>query len=184
MSKPIHIRLLSRLQEIAEAGDPCPRAADLAAYLGVTKCTAYKAFERLVEDNRIATKRVGNRRQVTILPNGPSTADPTHNDIAVVRPRVREIVRVAAEVFDTTAKDLLGRSQFAEHVAARNAACVIAHNRGWQYTDIARVLGKDHSTVIHGVRRASDIAARDPFFAARLHQLNALIPQSQMREVA
>ena len=67
--------------------------------------------------------------------------------------RKRIIAECAAE-FGITANDILGNSRVAHIVMARRKAAWIFHQRGtMSYPQIGRILNKDHSTIIHAVRR-------------------------------
>jgi chromosomal replication initiation ATPase DnaA len=63
------------------------------------------------------------------------------------------IAQVAARTGITEA-DILGRSRFREHFRARRMVCLELHARGWSYSRIGRLLGRDHTTISHAVRSA------------------------------
>lgn len=86
--------------------------------------------------------------------------------------RVRCIVDHAADVFGTTAKDILSPSRFNEHVIARRAVSLASINQGWSFAAIGRVLGRNPKTVAY----SRDIALRnmqsDPAFCAKIAELD------------
>lgn len=65
----------------------------------------------------------------------------------------QRILAVAAEAFDVTADDLTGRSKDSDVVQARHVATWLLREAGRSYPEIGRVLGRDHSTAMNGVRR-------------------------------
>lgn len=63
------------------------------------------------------------------------------------------IARVA-ELTGVPAADITGRSRFREHFRARRLVCLDLRARGWSYSRIGKLLGRDHSTICHAVRSA------------------------------
>jgi chromosomal replication initiation ATPase DnaA len=62
---------------------------------------------------------------------------------------------------------LMGPSREGPIVRARHALVWIARNRlGASYPNIGRYLARDHTTILHGARRAEILRAADPAFAA------------------
>lgn len=85
------------------------------------------------------------------------------------RPRVSDIARHAAVVFDVPEKQITGRARVRPVVRARQAVCLIARATGRTYPEIGRALnGRDHSTVIHSERLMKHLAARDPALAEKI----------------
>lgn len=65
--------------------------------------------------------------------------------------------------------DLLGDCRQKQVAWTRFAVMAVAREQGKTYGQIARVLGGlDHTSVLHGVRRAVQLAAEDPDFARLL----------------
>lgn len=170
-------RLFQYLKALALAGESCPKSVEIAATIGLTHHQVGHAFEYLRDENRIECKRVGQRRIVRLLGIGLETADPRPPETITVRPPVRSIIDAAAEAFGTTAKGIVSRSRFVDHVAARRAVCFTAMNRGWSSPQVGRVLaGRDHSTVIHHRDAARRLALSDAGFAARLAAVETRTP--------
>lgn len=67
---------------------------------------------------------------------------------------------------------LAGRSRAAGVVAARHAAMLVLRER-WQLSLVAigALLGRDHTTVLHGLKAAQARRRHDPAYAARLNAL-------------
>ena len=86
----------------------------------------------------------------------------------------REVVACAAWLFGTTPRDILQPSKHQAHVDARWAVMKALSFRGSSRSSIGRLLGKDHSTVIHGIRRAEQVMAVDYAFADKVATLVAL----------
>ena len=62
-----------------------------------------------------------------------------------------------AERLGLTVEDMMGKSRKAEVVMARQVWWWYIRDRGCGYSEIGRLSGRDHSTVIHGVKRISDL---------------------------
>lgn len=87
---------------------------------------------------------------------------------------VRLLADRAADLFDTTAKDILGRPRFAPIALARHAVAYAAVASGRSRRDTGRHLdGRDHSTVDNSVRQAEVFRERDSTYRARTDALVA-----------
>ena len=65
---------------------------------------------------------------------------------------VRQAIRDVSAATGVSVEDLLGRVGRREITQARQLAMFIARENGAKYQVIARVFGRDHTTIIHGVR--------------------------------
>ena len=66
----------------------------------------------------------------------------------------KRIIAECAEEFGITVKDILGNSRVNHIVMARRKAAWIFYQRGtMSYPQIGRLLNKDHSTIIHAVKK-------------------------------
>lgn len=184
MADPTHLRVLRKLREIARAGEVCPPRRELATMLQIEEGTLGTAFRRLKFDNRIQVLRRGNRYMIVLIGENLQTADPTPVCTIVVRPRIAEMVGKAADIFGVTAKDIVQRSQFPEHVRARQAVSYVAASRGWPVTIIARSLRRDHSTILYSRRKAERLLSSDQSFAFNLRALDEAVPASFEKVVA
>jgi chromosomal replication initiator protein len=79
-----------------------------------------------------------------------------------------ETLRVAAGIFGFTITELKGDSRYTELVRARWAVMLAMRERGVSTPRIGAALGgRDHTTVLHGLRRAIELKRKDPLFASR-----------------
>lgn len=73
--------------------------------------------------------------------------------VNVTRPGfVRQAIRDVSAATGVSVDDLLGRGRRRKITQARQLAMFIAREKGAAYSAIARVFGRDHTTIIHGVR--------------------------------
>jgi chromosomal replication initiation ATPase DnaA len=100
-----------------------------------------------------------------------------HNEIAlpawmvpqrVERMPMTEVLQRTADLAGVSYGELVGDLRF-HHIAHPRQALMLAlsEQRGWSSKRIARELRrKDHTTVLHGIKRARERRARDLEFAA------------------
>lgn len=90
----------------------------------------------------------------------------------ITQPTVRRLVQVAAAEFGITELQLTSYCRARPFVVPRQVVMhVAATTLGHGVARIARVLGRDHSTVIHGVAVTAARIAADPAFAARVERV-------------
>lgn len=76
-------------------------------------------------------------------------------DEPVFNDPVPEVVKAAAELWNVPAKQLLSPSRKASVVAARfPIMAVLYHKYDFTLADIGAELDRDHTTILHGIRRA------------------------------
>lgn len=91
----------------------------------------------------------------------------------------REIINKCAELFDIHPRDLVSNARFGFLMPARFALYKALHMRGWAYSRIGKCLdGRDHTTIIHGVDRATYMMERDPAYAQKVQILAELKPEA------
>ena len=165
-------RLYAHLRDLATQGRVCPTNAVIGETLGISAIHVSKVLAELRDMNRIAVRKAGSRRIVTILSEGIETADPAPvlGPIAI-RPRVREILETASQVFDVPVKDIMSGSRKRRHARPRHAVCFVGYRRGWSSPQIGRGIGREHSTVRYGRERAAEIAVIDLDYAAKVDEL-------------
>ena len=90
-----------------------------------------------------------------------------------------DIIRRTAAAFGLTVEQLRSPCRLRKFTEPRFAAYwllrkhLTSGGRQRSFPEIGRMLGgKDHSSVMHGIDRVQDIAARDPDYAARLRALD------------
>jgi chromosomal replication initiator protein len=76
--------------------------------------------------------------------------------------RINHIQLAVAEYYKISLKDLLGRRKFIELAKPRQVAVYLAtlHTKK-PLSQIAREFGKDHTTIIHAVRRIDELIKQD-----------------------
>lgn len=81
--------------------------------------------------------------------------------IAGSRPSLTAIIDVVGAHFAVTRKQLLGESQTQQLAGPRHIAMLIASHFGHSASQIGRSLKRDHTSVLHGVKKARERCARD-----------------------
>lgn len=88
-----------------------------------------------------------------------------------------EIINECARLFGVHSRDLVSDARFGFIIPARFALYKALRLRGWSTAKIGRAIGgRDHSTVLHGIKRAEHMMERDPHFAAIVQQLAEIKP--------
>jgi chromosomal replication initiation ATPase DnaA len=86
--------------------------------------------------------------------------------------RFARVVDLVAAEFTVPRDLIMGVTRQADAVLARHAAMALAQRcLAYSLPRIGRLLHRDHTTVLHGVRRIARLAAEDAAFAARLDRL-------------
>lgn len=87
-------------------------------------------------------------------------------------PNFETIVLKVAAAFDVKSKELLGPSRLRTVVLARQVAMYLAHEvAGFSLPSIGRALDRDHTTVLHSVRKIRDLMTEDRTIASTIRQL-------------
>lgn len=102
----------------------------------------------------------------------------------MANPNIGEIVRAVEMVTGIRQDDLLGPSRYMRLCVPRWMAWYLARRHtASSYPKIARYFGKDHSTVISGIRRVEAIQAQDPAILACVTSVEAVaLKFAAMRE--
>lgn len=66
------------------------------------------------------------------------------------------LIRKVAEIHNVTVDDMMGNGRTSKFVEARQEAFYALHKRGLSYSEIGRIMNRDHSTVMYGVRKYLD----------------------------
>lgn len=95
-------------------------------------------------------------------------------------PRIMRLVELAAAVFDLDVQDILQDRRLPEICKARFAVYFAGyHGLLLSKSRLARAIGdRDHSTIIHGLRRADHLRATDPDFRSLTDRLLAAIKEA------
>jgi chromosomal replication initiator protein len=89
---------------------------------------------------------------------------------------LEEMLAIAAEAFDISPEEILGRAQPQRIARARHAFVFVARNTlAESFPRIGRVLGRDHTTVISSLRRAEALIVRDKAFKSGVAKIKAAI---------
>lgn len=93
------------------------------------------------------------------------------------------VLRAVAAEFGCPLEDLLGDRRTAEIALARHAAAALGQRvLGYSLPKLGRLLRRDHTSVLYGVRRIAALCAEDAGFAARMDGLAAAIRAAQQQE--
>lgn len=85
------------------------------------------------------------------------------------------VLEQAARAFNVAAADILGPSRKPDLVMARQAAMYLCRKKlGLSFPELGKAFRRDHSTVIHGIRKIGELAKRDKV----LHNLLSEIENS------
>ena len=179
----VPVRVLTHLRRLAEDGQVCPTNREIADALGTYQTAVTGSLTALKEIGVIETERAGNRRIVKLVQHGLETADPCGPQFVIRRPTILSICEAASETFYVAVPKIRSRSRSTQIVRARHAVCLVASARGHQSTVIGRVLDRDHSTVLHAVKRAHALRSRNPDFAAQLADLERQVPLPERVQV-
>ena len=86
--------------------------------------------------------------------------------------RFAGIVEACAAEWGVTRQQLLGEGRTGDVLQARQAAVTLAHRLlGYSLPRIGRLVGRDHTTVLHAIRRMTRQCQDDPALAARLDEV-------------
>lgn len=88
-----------------------------------------------------------------------------------------EIIALVAESFGLPARSLTGSSQTRQITRPRFLAMALVRDvLDYSTPQIGRVFGgRDHTTVLHAIKRAAELVADDPAIAAKVETLRGLI---------
>lgn len=69
---------------------------------------------------------------------------------------VEKRIRIVCEATGISRKDIFGKSRLSEIVEARHLLCYFL-NKDLTTTDTGRIMGLDHSSVVHAVKKIKDL---------------------------
>jgi chromosomal replication initiation ATPase DnaA len=87
-------------------------------------------------------------------------------------PRVCDMVRRASNITDVSRDELLGQSRNGYVCRVRFAVMLAAKRRGKSSPQIGKALSRDHTTILNGWKRGSELLAADPSFAALVTEIS------------
>lgn len=88
-----------------------------------------------------------------------------------------EIINYCAELFDVPAADIMSRRRIKPIAQARFALYAALRQRGWSYPRIGMFIGRDHATVLHGVRKAEWLMERHRSYEEKVEALATWKPK-------
>lgn len=92
---------------------------------------------------------------------------------ALTQERIERAVSVAAKVFEVRPREIAGRCNIPSVSRARQAMWKALYEICFtSYSEMAWLLGRNHSTIIDGVKRADKLSA-DPDYADRVRLIKA-----------
>ena len=89
--------------------------------------------------------------------------------------RVKPVVREVARLYSMTLADLTGSNRRKIYIEPRHVAAWMCQKLlGSSFPEIGRCLGdRDHTTILHAVRKIDQQMAADPLFAAKVWKIHA-----------
>jgi len=92
-------------------------------------------------------------------------------------PTAQAVLEAVAQYFDFPTEALTGKSRAKEIAEARHIAmCLLRDDAHQRVTDIAHLLGgRDHSTVIYGLRKMDHVLTTDPQFTRQIAEIRTLL---------
>jgi len=86
--------------------------------------------------------------------------------------RAHQIIRVVCERFAISSEDIRRNSRVAQTVMARQICMTLLREfTNLSFAKVGRLLGKNHTTVVHGVKRMTRLRTTDPIIAALFREL-------------
>ncbi len=81
---------------------------------------------------------------------------------------IRDCIEAASRAFNVSTMDIARQDRSLRTAHPRFAAMYMARRWGFTFPRIGQVMGRDHSTVMHGARRACQLATGDEDYALKL----------------
>lgn len=94
---------------------------------------------------------------------------------------VNVIVYICGTHYGVSRAEIMGFSRLPRIIRARHAAYWVAKNanKTWSYPEVGRRLGnKDHTTIMHGIKKVDRLRAENPKYAA---ELDGLLTEARAR---
>lgn len=104
---------------------------------------------------------------------------------ALTAERIERAAQTAARVFEVPAREVLSRLRVPSVARARMALYAALYDAcETSYPELAWRLHRDHTTLLHGIRRAREWAATDPDYADRVRLIMAAALVGEIRRAA
>ncbi len=95
-------------------------------------------------------------------------------DVAKMKPLTVKLVRAARFCFDASEGEIIGTIRDMRVCHARWAIWFAMRSAGLSLQDIASRFGKNHTTIIYGLRRADELAAESALFRRKANALASM----------
>lgn len=129
----------------------------------------------------------GKPAPATLVPAPKPAAPPVHVKLNFGRARVADVIDTACAIWGITRDELIGHDRHSKFMLPRHAAIVVARRvTGFSFPDLGRRFGgRDHTSIIHAVRRADHHAGLQAAIAELMAALDAAaVPPVAEREGA
>ena len=125
------------------------------------------AIDALIARNRVQFDELQEAKRALLLALGLKRLGTQTTDL---------ILRAVGTRFGLTRAQLMGPVRTARLARPRMLAMYLCHQlTSLAYPAIGRLFARDHTTVMHAVRRVPKLAARDPAFAAAAGEVEAAV---------
>lgn len=95
-----------------------------------------------------------------------------------------EAIRAVAEEYGVTAPQIMGRSRKSRIAEARHVAMLLLRtDSGLSTVRIGKLLQRDHSTVVVGIRNVKDLASVDNATRLRIEAVRGRLHRQRVREM-
>lgn len=89
-----------------------------------------------------------------------------------------DITNLCAELFDVPVEDLISAKRQRRISEARFALYAALRLRGWSYPRIGNFVGRHHTSILHGIRKADYLMDRYPVYAERVEKMSVWQPKT------
>lgn len=87
---------------------------------------------------------------------------------------IMDFVRVGGELFDVSPEEIMSHRRSRKTVKARYAIQKAMSLRGNSTSGIGRMMDRDHTTIMHALRKADMWSENDPVYKERIEQIASL----------
>lgn len=161
---------------------PSDKPAAQRGKTGAPDAAAARAAQAAVGETKVALDRLEAKVDLvldslsTLIPVTAGTGADGRIMVTTV-PEAEKIIRAAAQASGVTHGDLVGPRRMRSLAVPRHIAMLIAHQRLPHLSTpyLARVFGRrDHSTILHGIKRAQEMLGEEPYHTIYLETCRRL----------
>ena len=155
-------------------------SVQLAQMLGADRRSVTTRLNELKEMNEVRGEKMPGHARFVLnwIANSPQPKPPLKHDFSGNWPTVKDIQNVVADDFNLTTPDLLEFTKVKCVSRARFVAVYLCQELKPEMSSFdlgARFGGRDHSTIVHALKRARALIAAEPEFGARVEKLRAFL---------